>query len=122
MLDEEPGLQGVSAIDSRCARGEGASLRVADGALQEVALLVVVHGYPQPVLQRPGRSTTGRRGDRVSGFLRRHTHNSIQRARRGDRGLRVRLRRSGRRAGRRVEDGQGAVDARSQIKSHTATV
>ena len=30
MLDEEPGLQGVSAIDSRCARGEGDSPRVVE--------------------------------------------------------------------------------------------
>ena len=30
MLDEEPGRRGASAIDSRCARGEGASLRVAE--------------------------------------------------------------------------------------------
>ena len=82
MWDEEPGRQGASAIDSRCAREESSVLS-GGRTQQEVAL--DAHGYPQPVRQRLGRRTTGRRVGRAS-VVTPSNAQQLQHAQRWDRG------------------------------------
>ena len=119
MLDEEPGRRGASAIDSRCARGEGASLRVAERYKKSrwwmhTAIRSLCSNGPDDARRDDVPI------DRVAGFYDepRTTAFSVHGV---ETEMCVWLRRSGRCAERCVEDCQGAVEARSQMKSHTAT-
>ncbi len=120
--DVRRGAEAARCVCHRQQMREGrGSFASCGGALQEVAL-VDAHGYPQPVLQRPGRSTAGRRAHRSGSGSYDEPRTTAFSVLGVETEVCVWLRRGGRCAGWWcVEDGQGAVEAHSQMKSHTAT-